>query len=126
MKTMNLLKSELKQFYGTEKYYHTLVKKSLYTDGMKYFLENAGTHGAYWLYDIIQTEIFALLKQKNPDTYYLKVTIADNEANILLSDYRSNKLFNRHIDFTDLPTGEIEFHVGYDGEHLITCLPSEN
>lgn len=124
---MNMLKSELKGFYGTETYRYTLVRKSLYTDGMKHFLDNAGNNGAYWLYDIIQTEVFDTLKKKDvPDTYYLKVKVVDSEADIELIDYRDNPLFKRHIEFTDLPEGEIDFHVGWDGEHLITCVPSEN
>lgn len=51
------LKHELSQFHGTENYYyHNLVRKFNYTDGVRHFFRNADTHGAYWFADIVATE----------------------------------------------------------------------
>jgi len=53
--------SELKNFRGTQNYYvNSLFKRVHYTDGVKYFLQNAG-EGAYWFLTLIVTEILQVL-----------------------------------------------------------------
>ena len=125
--------SSLGHGMGTDQFYHRLNKRAVYTDGMKNFFELAE---AQWLYDVIETEFYdALKKLATPDKYYLMVTSKDNEANIVLTDYRDNEIHKRHIGFTDLPEGEILFYMAYmeyqdragNWTHRVTtCLPIED
>jgi hypothetical protein len=123
MDNIDKIKSELEQHYGSQTYYKGFVSKSIYTDGIKDLLEKAQ---CYWLYDIIQTEIFALLKNKNPDIYYFKITSKSSEAKLILKDYKSDVIYEREIPFTDFPEGSLDLVIGFDGQYLTTCLPSEN
>ena len=131
MENLNLIKDKLKQYYGSDKMYTGLVKRSVYSDGMKALIDLAA---CYWLYDIIQTEVLDVLKKKNvPDTYYFTITSADTKCTLTLSDYNNEELWNREIGFTTFPDGTMNLHIGY-GDHgpvthgigIITCLPSEN
>ena len=62
--------ADLNMFTGTEgymRYNMPLTPKDqqmLLTDGAHYFAENCGG-GAYWLMDIIQTEVVPLLTEEN-------------------------------------------------------------
>lgn len=129
---LNMIKEKLKQHYGSETMYKgAFSNHSVHSEGVKDLLEMAQ---CYWLYDIIQTEIIEVLMKHNiPDNYYLKLTCENSEMDIVLSDYKSIVLFDRHIGFTTFPEGEITLHVGYgeygpvvNGVGIITCLPSEN
>ena len=53
METTKDLASELSQFIGTTRYYKPSIFSSMrITDGVKYFIDNAG-NGAYWFTDIV-------------------------------------------------------------------------
>lgn len=123
MKNLNNIKIKLAQHYGSQTFFKGFVKESVYTEGVKELLETAQ---CYWLYDIIQTEIFALLKNKNLDTYYFTITSKDSEAKLILKDYKSEIIYEKGIPFTDFPEGSLDLVLGFDGHYLITCLPSEN
>jgi hypothetical protein len=117
---------DLGQFYGTENFYHGIIKDSVYTDGVKHFI-SPKEGNCYWLYDIIQFSVFLKLKSLNvPDTYYFTLKIKDTKAEVVLEDYQGEVLYKQSIPFTDSPTGEIKLICGWDGEKLITCLTSEN
>ena len=125
-KNLNLIKSELQQFCGTDQMYFGINKNSIYTDGFKYFIapEQAG---AYWFYDIIQTEVYDTLKKHGKlDVFYLTLDTKNEACDIILKDYKNKVLFKRHIGYTDAPSGEITFICGWDGDKLTTCLISEN
>lgn len=126
MKNLNLIKHELNQYYGCIQPFHGMNKNSIYTDGIKHLLEEAE---CYWLYDIIQFEIYDLLRRKNVlDVFYFTISVKKDSdvAELFLRDYKKDVIWAKKIDYTDFPYGELEFVVGWDGERLTTCLHSEN
>lgn len=59
------LRTALSQFTGTEHWNrHSLNKRMLYTDGVRYLAKNGGELGAYWLLDKTALEICPLLHRK--------------------------------------------------------------
>ncbi len=124
MKSMNEINVELAHCSGTEQYYYLrLNKRSVYTDGAQALFKLAG---AYWLYDIIQTEIWDVIRKKAPKTYTFTITSEHEKADLVLKDYMDVILWKRHIDYTDFPEGSKDLIIGFDGERIITCLISEN
>lgn len=120
---LNMIKNKVAHATGTENFYRGMIKNSLYTDGMKHFMKLAE---CYWLYDIIQTEVFTVLRRKDPDTYYLRITAIGSTASITIHDYHGNEIFQKGIKYTSFPEGSMDLIVGWDGQTLITCLPTEN
>lgn len=113
------LESQLSHFTGTEQWYrHALNRNFLYTDGVKYFAENAGG-GAYWLLDIVATEIYELQKQE--PFISMAYRVEDGKGVISASDGDMKKVYTRLIDHTDTPDGEWKFYV-IDN---VMLLPSE-
>jgi len=110
------LEQELQQFTGTEQYYfNSMYKWMNYTDGVKFLAERAG---AYWLLDIIGTE----LKQFNDDFQIIELEVANNKAVITSKrDTNEPNLWDRNIEFTDFPEGTWKFYL-IDG---VLLLPSE-
>jgi hypothetical protein len=103
------LQSNLSQFIGTEKYYfNPLYRWMQYTEGAKYFFENAGG-GAYWFSDIIGTE----MKDMALRTGFLSITLSvtNGKAVILVTDGDYEEMYRKHISFTDCPDGEWKFFV---------------
>ena len=60
------------------------------------------------------------------DTFNFKIISAEDEAKLTLQDYTGQLIWSRDIEYTDFPTGEIDLVCGWDGNKMITCLPSEN
>jgi hypothetical protein len=118
------LKSELAQFTGTEQYFrHGLVRNVVYTDGVKHFAEKAG---AYWLLDILATELPAFVKKH--EIIFVTATAKDGKATLeAVRDTGQKTLWTKKIDFTDLPDGEwpLWFAVGGPGGTLVIMIPSE-
>lgn len=99
---------DLGNFIGTENYHrHGLVKAFRYTDGVAYFAENAG-NGAYWLLDILATEVLPLQK-KEP---FIVVEYSVGDKNIIkATDGNENLIYSKVIEFTDCPKGEWKFYL---------------
>jgi hypothetical protein len=107
------LQSSLAQFIGTEQYYvNPLYRWLKYTDGVKYFAENAGG-GAYWFLDIIGTELLDLARREGFLTIELLVR-EDSSACIVVTDGNGHTLKSRPIDATDCPTGNWRFFIQSD------------
>ena len=121
--TLNAIKEKLHAFYGTEHYYKGIVPNCLYTDGFKAYMEMAA---CFWLFDIIQTECFDVIRKLRPDTHYFTIEVNKEKAHLHLKDYQDNLLWERKIDFTTHPEGNISFPFGFDGEIGVICLHSEN
>lgn len=112
------LKNGLSLFTGTENYYKHALGKMKYTDGVKFFAENAGG-GAYWFLDIVGTEIVQL-QQSEPFIHIsLDSNEVENKATITADDGNDNQLWSRTIEFTDCPPGVWEFYL-FDGIMLLT------
>lgn len=113
------LKHELKNFTGTETWWrHNLNRAMTYTDGVKFFAENAGG-GAYWFLDVVATEVFPLLK----DEEFILVVLHsfDDKALLFADDGNGNKLWQRDIEYTDCPEGVWKFYLTDN----VLLLPSE-
>jgi hypothetical protein len=121
---LNGIKAKLAQYYGTESYHrHFFNKKCLHTDGFKAYMELAK---CFWLFDIIATEFFDVVKLQEHDKYYIKVEVVGTKATITMRNYKNDYLYTREVGYTDHPKGEIEFPFGWDGEHAIISLYSED
>lgn len=109
MNNPNELTHALANFYGTEGYYrHNLNRSMLYTDGVQFFAENAGG-GAYWLLDIIATEVMSLHKKE--EFIHVIYTVTGSTGQIVATDGNEHTLFKRGIDYTDCPEGKWEFYL---------------
>ena len=118
--TASQLGCELSQFTGTEQWYrHGLNKNLLYTDGVQFFAENGGDHGAYWLVDIIATEYWPLLKREDFLTVF--ITVKESSAQIEVTNGNGCTLKTRAIAYTDLQAGVWKFYLTDN----VLLLPSE-
>jgi hypothetical protein len=117
MSETSTLQDDLRQFTGTETWYRHPFSPMLYTDGVKYFADQAG---AYWFLDIVATEVWELISEDDP---YLFVTlmVRENQAVIAADDGNGNTSWSRDIEFTDCPEGDWKFYL-FDG---VLLLPGE-
>ena len=128
METTKDLASELSQFIGTTQYYKPSIFSSMrITDGVKYFIDNAG-NGAYWFTDIVATEIVP--KVLKYDFMTVQLVALDNKATIIANDGDGKRVFLKTIGYTDCPDGEYEFFIQdssgpVDGSFVVMMLPSE-
>ena len=112
--TSKELKANLEQFYGTEHYFTIPLVKYKYTDGVKYFAEEAG---AYWLLQ----EINNMTAKINEYFFNIRVISKNNKADIIIDDGNGKVLDKKHIGFTDLPEGEWRFFLTDN----VLMIPSE-
>lgn len=109
---------------GTSAYYKHWFTKSYYTDGFKDYMEQAA---CFWLFDIIATEVYDVVKLLDPDVRNFSVTQPDDQKTVLtLHGYDGNELWSKHMNYSTHPNGTFNFYIGWDGEALIACLHSEN
>lgn len=125
MKDANELRNALSQFICTEGYFFNPINRNIhYTDGAKFFFENAGG-GAYWLLDILLTQPEILNPLKTEHFLVVQLTVNDDMlaalrvANDTGSD--ATVYYRRDLDYTDCPAGEWML---YMIDHVI-LLPSE-
>ncbi len=116
---------DLQQFTGTSQWYRNpLFRRMTYTDGVKYFAEQAG---AYWFLDIVGTEFAPNITQEAPKWDYFAVitmTVKDSKAVITVDDGNMPDgivFTTKHIEFTDCPEGVWKFYYTDD----VLLLPSE-
>jgi len=122
------LNQALRQFTGSEHWYrHPINKRMIYTDGAKFFAENAGNSGGYWFLDKVAIEICPLLKEKQQyfASLVIKVNPADHSAVIEVTDGNETKLASFGICYTDMQPGEWRFYLQDDIEYWVLLLPSE-
>lgn len=99
------------------RYSHWASKRFVYTEGVKAVADQAG---AYWLIDIVATEVAPLCikrweEAKSPMSFLI-VDVAGNKANLRLArDTDEPALWVRHIEFTDFPQGQWVFELSMDG-----------
>lgn len=119
MKDANELRNGLANFYGTDGYhFNPLYRWMNYTDGVKFFAGNAG-NGAYWLLDILGTELKTL--SSIVDFLHIKFIVANCAGDIEVEDGNGQALWCRSLDYTDCPEGVWEFYLTND----VLLLPSE-
>lgn len=110
---------DLSGFTGTENYYRHPFTKSLYTDGVKYFADEAG---AYWFIDFVMTECDSLVKSEGFLTILLDVK--DGQAMIEVRDGDGINFVERRIVYTDCPEGKYKFYFIH-GEPTVLLVASE-
>ncbi|MGZ8220367.1 MAG: DUF6876 family protein [Methylobacter sp.] len=114
---MRNLQIELAQFTGTENYYYLPgLESMLYTDGVKYFAEQAG---AYWFLAIVATEVMAFHEQE--EFIKIELNVQGSAATLTANDGNGNIFYTRAIEFTDAPEGVWKFYLIEN----ILLLPSE-
>lgn len=117
------LANSLAQFTGTTHYYrHWFPPTLLYTDGAKYFFDEAG---AYWFLDLIGLYLVKLTSNER----FLSITLHVNNgiANVHVTDGNDNTIPHeiKHDIHTDAPEGEWHFFLIDDSEQTVLLLPSE-
>ena len=115
------LQAELAQFTGTEQYYKPSLFSSMrITDGVKYFIDQAG---AYWFTDIVATEI--MHKFKKHDFVVVQLVALDSKATIIAHDGDNKRILLKKIGYTDCPDGEYNFFMQDGGGFVVMMLTSE-
>ena len=118
--TKTLDKANLAQFTGTDNWFlHNIIRKVMYTDGVKYVAENAD---AYWLIDEIalaQRYERAVIAE---EFQFWKLAVhPDKTATLTCDDGNGNIILTKPIPFTDFPLEEISFYY----TNNVILLPSE-
>jgi hypothetical protein len=115
-----LTKADLSQFTGTEQWYrHSLNRKVLFTDGIKFLADRAG---AYWLIDeIALIQPYDKRVATQPFQVWKLIVRPDHTATLTCEDGNGKAVFTKQISFTDFPLDEIML---YFTDNVI-LLPSE-
>ena len=116
----------MSKFAGTEQYYFSQPFKNVhYTEGVKYFIDNAG-NGANWFLVLVATEIIPILKD---DLFFIELTVnKDESAKIIVQrDKGEPILYEKDLDYTDCPYSEntYKFCLDVNSDNSILCLLSE-
>lgn len=120
METQQLTLTELAQFTGTENWYrHPIVRKMLYTDGIRHMMNKAG---AYWLIDEIAFQQYhPRVKTQEFQVWILAVNLEASTAALRCEDGNGRVLCSKQISYTDFPLAGVKMYVS---ENVI-LLPSE-
>lgn len=106
---------------ANEMYRHLLCRRFVYSDGVQELAEL----GCYWFLDIIGTEV--LPHVRGFDLGIITVLVSSHsQAHISLSMSDDEPaVWNRDIEFTDMPEGEWHFCIQRNGSDYVMCLMSE-
>lgn len=120
METQPLTSIELAQFTGTENWYcHPIVRKMLYTDGIRHMMNKAG---AYWLIDEIAFQQYhPRVKTEEFQAWVLTVDVDQSTGTLHCEDGNGRELYSKQIPYTDFPLAEIKIYVSDN----VILLPSE-
>lgn len=99
-------------------YYNNMFKSIEYSDGVKYFFENAG-NGGYWFLTLIATEIKP--KIKNDDFYFIELIVnEDKTAKVIVQkDKHQPILYKKVLNYTDCPPSKVPYKFYFD------CYPKK-
>ena len=101
--------ADLGHFTGTEQYFKHWTGSIVYTDGVQY----VGSHGGYWIIDLIASYQTAALLSEQP---FQAWTIKRTEAGGFIAtatDGNDNELIRQEGEYTDLPV-DLEFFLQSD------------
>ena len=118
-KKSQMLRDNLAQFTGTERYYR-INRKCVLTDGAKYLAETAG---AYWLMDAAASYLLEL----GTDDWFVLVRLVVNgsKAVLTLEDGNGGVRAQQDIGYTDFPLAEQIIYACWDSVYWVLMLPSE-
>jgi hypothetical protein len=110
------------QFTGSENWYrHSLNRRLLYTDGVKYV---ADTAGAYWLIDIIASvQHLPRVAKEEHQTWTL--TVDGSKGVVVATDGNRRKLYTQKIEYTDFPLPELTLYAVGNSTERTVLLQSE-
>lgn len=137
MKTKEDLQAVMNQFYGGSdgRYSHWAQRRFIFTEGIKAVADHAG---AYWLLDIVATEVAPLLIHRwetgHLHSHFLRIKVECSKAAAITleRDIDDPPPWRRDLQFTDFPEGEWVFKLTMDGvidapsEVLVMCLMQED
>lgn len=102
---------------------HALARTFQYSDGVQACAEC----GCYWLLDIVATECLKPLRVSGAGAALFEVTVADGKADLALTvDDHKPAIWNKHIDYTDMPAGKWVFELVDEGSRFAMILSSEH
>lgn len=106
-------------FTGSETCYKDPFSKILYTEGVKFLMDN----GAAWFVSDTMVNIAMLDELKGQEFLHIKVEKkpGTTEAIYTIDDGNNNILYQQDIEFTDMPVEKLRMY--YANNTL--CLPSE-
>ena len=119
------LLDELRNFYGTERYYRT-NPGLLVTDGVKFLADKAH---CYWLLDMVWSYLPVLRKSR--DTFFVVVLtkegVRDPGAVFSIQDDipPNQTCAQQAIEYTDFPLDEIVLYLSATEEEFVLMLRSE-
>ncbi len=132
-RNQKLSPESLRQFTGTTGYYrHSLNRRVIYTDAIKFVAEEGG---AYWLIDAIASWIgsktFREAVSKDErigEMHFWRLEVKEDRTAVLFAkaDSPDEAFIIQSIPFTDFPLESIDIWAAYDGEHWTLYLPSEH
>jgi hypothetical protein len=120
MEFEKLTLSDLTGFTGTETWYrHPVVKRILYTEGVRFMSVKAG---AYWLIDEITFgQYHPRVKTQEFQVWTLSVNLLESTGTLTCDDGNGRVLCSKQIPYTDFPLEEIKIYL----TNNVILLPSE-
>ena len=117
-----LCKADLAGFTGSQTFFrHGLNRRFLFTEGVKFFADRAG---AYWLLDVLATELPALCRSEG--FLAIRMPVSEHKTTLTADDGNGTVLWTKAIPWTDSPEGEWKFYLcPAEDNHLMLMLPSE-
>lgn len=116
--TSNSLKTNLKQFTGTNQYHQlSYLKRLKSTDGVKYLADQAQ---AYWLIDLIES-YQPKLQARGVDFQVWTLKVNKDEGKVKADDGNGKIVASQTIPYTDFPIDQVKLYV----ENGVLMLPSE-
>jgi hypothetical protein len=104
-------------------FFNPLYRQMAYSDGVRDLAET----GCYWLLDIIGTECVEVLREcPEPSMCIVTAVVNDGKAKLSLTDADDQPpLWERSIEYTDMPDGTWNLYLADEGERFTLILPSE-
>ncbi len=121
MEAQQLTLQDLAGFTGTDNWYrHSVVKRILYTDGIRHMMLKAA---AYWLIDEIAFQQYhPRVKNEEFQVWTLKVDLNETTGILTCEDGNGRVLCSKQIPYTDFPLAEVKIYF----TNNVILLPSEN
>lgn len=103
---------------------HPLVRSFQFSDGV----EQVAAAGCFWLLDVVATECLKPLRASGEVNAIVRVTV-DKDAKAMLSLTVADDapaIWRKHLDYTDMPSGQWLFELADEGERFALILLSEH
>lgn len=102
--------------------YYQMTPTFVLTVGARNFAQKGS---CYWLFDLYQSHLTAIDKNKEPFTVLKLQRVGKHGAQVTIEDGNSNTLVEQHIEYTDIPMRTCTLYGVWDGNDWVAMLPSE-